>query len=171
MINSSWTTSGMETSKSRSQRVRELFPSLRPSCLSVILVFVCGVLWLKNEATNDRLITLERQMNAFTDEYYALPLDTARSHTPPTENLRVIPGMKSFVKDLISQKISQRISQKSPVCSLLYVCVFFWLIRSFADPTYTFSRIIVRGPLNILLLFFISFGTVGLYRSDILCFL
>ena len=33
-------------------------------------------------------------------------------------------------------------------------CMFvhFWLIRSFADPTYTFSSVIVRGSLHTLLL-------------------
>ena len=49
--------------------------------------------------------------------------------------------------------------------------IIFWLIRSFADPSYAFSNIIVRGPLHTLLLFFIYFGTVGLHRSDMLCFL
>ena len=34
------------------------------------------------------------------------------------------------------------------------VCLFiFWLVRSLADPTYTFSSIIVCGPLQISLLF------------------
>ena len=44
---------------SKSQRVLEFVPSIRPSFLSIVLVFVCGCLWVKNEATNERLISLE----------------------------------------------------------------------------------------------------------------
>ena len=44
---------------SKSQRVLEFVPSIRPSFLSVVLVLVCGCLWVKNEATNERLISLE----------------------------------------------------------------------------------------------------------------
>ena len=47
---------------------------------------------------------------------------------------------------------------RSRISRLQFVaCLFFfWLIRSFADPTYTFSSIIVRGPLHILLLLCIN---------------
>ena len=41
---------------------------------------------------------------------------------------------------------------KSAVQFVVFLFIF-WLIRSFADPTYTFSSIIVRGPLHTLLLF------------------
>ena len=47
---------------SKSQRVLEFVPSIRPSFLSVVLVFVCGCLWVKNEATNERLISLESRI-------------------------------------------------------------------------------------------------------------
>ena len=47
---------------SKSYRVRDFLPAVRPSYLSVILVFFCGFLWLKNEVTNDRLLALENQL-------------------------------------------------------------------------------------------------------------
>ena len=47
---------------SKSQRVLEFVPSIRPSFLSVVLVFVCGCLWVKNEATNELLISLESRI-------------------------------------------------------------------------------------------------------------
>ena len=46
----------------KSYRVRDFLPAVRPSYLSVILVFFCGILWLKNEATNDRLVALENRL-------------------------------------------------------------------------------------------------------------
>ena len=49
-------------SSSKSYRVRDFLPSVKPSFLSLILIFVCGNLWLKNEATNDRLSALENQL-------------------------------------------------------------------------------------------------------------
>jgi len=46
----------------KSSRARDLLPSVRPSYVSLILVLVCGFLWLKNEATNDRLLAVENQL-------------------------------------------------------------------------------------------------------------
>ena len=47
---------------SKTQRVLEFVPSIRPSFLSLVLVLVCGCLWVKNEATNERLISLESRV-------------------------------------------------------------------------------------------------------------
>ena len=44
---------------SKSHRLLDFVPSIRPSFLSVILVFVSGCLWVKNETTKKRLIALE----------------------------------------------------------------------------------------------------------------
>ena len=49
----------------KSYRVRDVLPSFKPSFVSLISVFVCGILWLKNESTNDRMIALENRMNMF----------------------------------------------------------------------------------------------------------
>ena len=47
----------------KSHRLLDFVPSIRPSFLSVILVFVCGCLWVKNETTNERLIALESRIH------------------------------------------------------------------------------------------------------------
>ncbi|PFX16471.1 Peroxidasin-like [Stylophora pistillata] len=51
---------------SKAHRARDLFPSLKPSCLSLSLVFVCIILLLKNESTNHRLLALEKQMKVLS---------------------------------------------------------------------------------------------------------
>ena len=91
----------MDTSKPN--RLREFLPSLRPSCLSLVLAIVCAALWFRNEATSDRLLALEKQTAVFTDVYNIL-LQKARSdYIPPTddvESLRtgLIPGKTSSMK-------------------------------------------------------------------------
>ena len=42
-----------------SKRVQDFLPSVKPSYISLISVFLCGILWLKNDATNERLSMLE----------------------------------------------------------------------------------------------------------------
>ena len=64
---------------SKSYRVRDFLPVVRPSYLSVILVFVCGILWLKNEATNDRLLALENLLTI-------LPREGRDENGSPREN-------------------------------------------------------------------------------------
>ena len=51
---------------SKSHRLFDFVPSVKPSFVSVILVFVCGVLWVKNETTNERLIALESRLHCFS---------------------------------------------------------------------------------------------------------
>ena len=51
---------------SKSHRLLDLVPSVKPSVVSVMLVFVCGVLWVKNETTNERLIALESRLHCFS---------------------------------------------------------------------------------------------------------
>ena len=53
------TTKMKTVNSSKTQRVLEFVPSIRPSFLSLLLVLVCGCLLVKNEATNERLISLE----------------------------------------------------------------------------------------------------------------
>lgn len=53
---------------SKSSRVCNFLPSIRPSYLSLILIFVCGFLWLKYEDANDRLLELDNQLMAFRME-------------------------------------------------------------------------------------------------------
>ena len=51
---------------SKSHRVRDLLPSLKPSYLSLSLVFICVFLLLRNESNNDRLLALEKQMKVLS---------------------------------------------------------------------------------------------------------
>ena len=53
---------------SKSHRLFDFVPSVKPSVVSVMLVFVCGCLWVKNETTNDRerLIALESRLHCFS---------------------------------------------------------------------------------------------------------
>ena len=51
---------------STSHRLFDFVPSVKPSVVSFILVFVCGVLWVKNETTNERLIALESRVHCFS---------------------------------------------------------------------------------------------------------
>ena len=51
---------------SKSHRLFDFVPSVKPSVVSVILVFVCGVLWVKNETTNERLLALESRLHCFS---------------------------------------------------------------------------------------------------------
>ena len=54
---------------SKSSRVCDFLPSIRPSYVSLILIFVCGFLWLKYEATNDRLLELDNQLKMLRTEW------------------------------------------------------------------------------------------------------
>ena len=47
----------------KSDRLLDFVPSIKPSFLSVMLVFVCGCLWVKNETTNERLLALESRID------------------------------------------------------------------------------------------------------------
>ena len=51
---------------SKSHRLFDFVPSVKPSVVSVILVFVCGFLWVQNETTNKRLIALESRLHCFS---------------------------------------------------------------------------------------------------------
>ena len=48
---------------SKSHRLLDFLPSIRPSFLSVVLLFACECLWMKNETTNGRLTALETRIN------------------------------------------------------------------------------------------------------------
>ena len=48
---------------SKSHRFVDFLPSIRPSFLSLVVLFACGCLWMKNETTNERLRALESSIN------------------------------------------------------------------------------------------------------------
>ena len=48
---------------SKSHRFVDFLPSIRPSFLSLVVLFARGCLWMKNETTNERLRALESRIN------------------------------------------------------------------------------------------------------------
>ena len=70
---------------SESRRLLEFVPSLRPSFLSVVLLFFCGCLWVKNETTNERLIAFESRVNLFPCVQSVSTENTDRIFLSPTE--------------------------------------------------------------------------------------
>ena len=69
----------VNSSKSHRSRLLDFFPSIRPSFLSVVLLFACACLWMKNETTNGRLTALETRINMF-------PLEVLVKNGRSTEN-------------------------------------------------------------------------------------
>ena len=53
------------SNSSKSRRVHDCLPSIQPSFLSVMLLFACGCLWVKNETTKERLTVLENRVHMF----------------------------------------------------------------------------------------------------------
>ena len=49
-------------SSPKSHRIGDFLPSVKPLCLSLILVLVCAMKLIRSESTNDRLLALEKQM-------------------------------------------------------------------------------------------------------------
>ena len=81
-----WQAAEMKSlNSSESCRLLDFVPSLRPSFLSVVLVFVCGCLWVKNETTNERLIVLESRVNLFPCVQSVSTENTDRMSLLPTK--------------------------------------------------------------------------------------
>ena len=82
-----WQAAEMKSSNSptESRRLLDFVPSIRPSFLSVVLVFVCGCLWVKNETTNERLIALESRVNLFPCVQSVSTENTDRISLSPTK--------------------------------------------------------------------------------------
>ena len=73
------------SNSSESRRLHDFVPSLRPSFLSVVLVFVCGCLWVKNETTSERLMGLESRINLFPCVQSVSTENNDRISLSPTE--------------------------------------------------------------------------------------
>ena len=86
---------------SSSKRFQDFLPSFKPSYISLISLFLCGILWLKNEATNKRLSVLEtvspREISirsGFANEYFP-----EKSFRSAMEEPRASPFEKKSVQD------------------------------------------------------------------------
>lgn len=73
-----------EVEPSKYHGVGYFLPFIKPSFLSVILVFVCGILFIKNGEINDRLFALEQQMIFLTEECKVLRLNAREKEIPTT---------------------------------------------------------------------------------------
>ena len=95
-----------ETDQSKYHGVGCFHPFIRPSFLSVILVFVCGILFMKNEETNDRLFALEQQMAVVIEECDLMRLNARQEEIPTTvyngESKRSTPTRSSMTESLLS---------------------------------------------------------------------
>ena len=92
-------------SSSKSHLALDLVPSVKPSVVSVILVFVCGVLWVKNEGTNEGLVALESRLHCFAC-VNSISTENLDKMTPsPTKD-----SAKYYYKN-IRTPISERIGQ------------------------------------------------------------
>ena len=71
----------------KSHRVRDFLPSVKPSCLSLILVLVCAMNFIRNESTNDRLLALEKQVKILSSSKSCDVTGSPSNHDKTSENL------------------------------------------------------------------------------------
>lgn len=95
-----------EVEPSKYHRIGYFLPFIKPSFLSVLLVFVCGILFIKNGETNDRLFALEQQMILLKEECKVMRLNARdRKEIPTTvyngESKRTTP-ISSMTESLFS---------------------------------------------------------------------
>ena len=76
------------SNSSKSRRVDDCLPSIQPSFLSVMLLFACGCLWVKNETTNERLTVLENRVNMFSLEVIVKTGSSLEHHKITTLNAK-----------------------------------------------------------------------------------
>ncbi len=91
-------------SSAKSHRARKFLPSVKPSYLSLILVFVCGMNLLRNESTNDRLLTLEKQMKILTSSKSCVETGPQSSN----EEMSVKPIAESVILERKTWKPEER---------------------------------------------------------------
>ena len=122
----------MDSSRpSKSYHSQDFLPSFRPSYISLILVFACGFLWLKNESTNDRLLALENQMKLLPREGRVECASKANAGEAPIPK-----PTANFAEQLPLVKNSQIPVTKRPdyswgknLCSLLYCLIYNIVIK------------------------------------------
>lgn len=95
-----------EADQSKYHGVGYFHPFIKPSFLSIILVFVCGILFMKNEETNDRLFALEQQMAVVIEECDLMRMNARQEEIPTTEyngeSKRSTPTRSSMAESLFS---------------------------------------------------------------------
>ena len=76
---------------SKSYRLHDFLPSIRPSFLSLLLFCACGYLWLRNDTLNVRMIALENRLNKFLTEDRVV-------NDPPQEVVGSTPSKPTAIK-------------------------------------------------------------------------
>ena len=76
-------------SSTKSYRVREFLPTVKPSYLSLILVFVCTMNLLRNESTSDRLLALEKQIKTLASRKSGVKTGSQANYEDMSGNGRI----------------------------------------------------------------------------------
>ena len=76
----------------KSHRLRDFLPSVKPSCLSLILVLVCAMNVMRNESASDRLLALEKQVKILSSSKSCDETGSPSNHDKTSENLITDPA-------------------------------------------------------------------------------
>ena len=112
---------------SRSHRLLDFVPSVRPSFLSVMLVFVCGCLWVKNTTINERLVALESRIHCFS---------CVKSISIENLDKMTLSPAKDTAKDLyknMQTHVSEGIASNSGKIDALYMIILSHRRRSLTE--------------------------------------
>ena len=80
-------------------RFIDLLPSTRPSLLSVVLIFVCGCLWMNNESLRTRRLAVEHRLQILSKECRANEALLTQASTPFTS--QAPSGKGNFAKNVL----------------------------------------------------------------------
>ena len=77
----------------------DFLPSTRPSLLSVVLIFVCGCLWMNNESLRTRRLAVEHRLQTLSKECRANEELLTQASTPFTSHAPS--GKRNFAKNVL----------------------------------------------------------------------
>ena len=130
----------------RSHRLLDFVPSVRPSFLSVMLVFVCGCLWMKNTTINERLVELESRIHCFS---------CVKSISIENLDKMTLSPAKDTAKDLyknMQTHVSEGIASNSGKIDALGMIILSHRCRSLTEINSRYyglslKRTLTRGPI------------------------
>ena len=134
---------------SRSHRLLDFVPSVRPSFLSVMLVFVCGCLWVKNTTINERLVALESRIHCFS---------CVKSISIENLDKMTLSTAKDTAKDLFKNMqthVSEGIASNSGKIDALGMIILSHRCRSLTEINFRYyglsliKRTLTRGPYSL----------------------
>ena len=133
---------------SRSHRLLDFVPSVRPSFLSVMLVFVCGCLWVKNTTINERLVALESRIHCFS---------CVKSISIENLDKMTLSPAKDTAKDLyknMQTHVSEGIASNSGKIDALGMIILSHRCRGLTEINFRYyglslKRTVTRGPCSL----------------------